>query len=532
MLTTGAEVAGFRIDRVIGTGPRGRTYLARNPELTGDAALTIVDADLFDAPGFRERFTREAEIATGLTHPAIATVYGQGTTDDGMAWIATQYVGGTDAETALRQGTMTPAKAVRIASEVAVALDYAHRRGLVHRDVRPANFLLCSDDPAGDVVLSSFGNAQPAEYADAATLMAAITYAAPEVLSGQTVDGRSDLYSLGCSLFRLLTGRTPFPSAEDPATAVQHHLQAPPPNVTDFTPKLPSALNAVVATAMAKSPDARYQTGEEFAAALAAILPSQQPAAVPPPAATPPPARPTAPAPPPVRREPRPAPAPSWHPDPDVEPPDPGQFPGSPQDASGPGRKPLAVGAAVLTAAALLVGGVIWLTSRDSDAPAPAAAPTTSSTTPTSTVAATRDPAAEATLRGLLPAGYGPDACVPADPADGARATVMCSPNRDPGGPTTARYSLFPSQDTLLREFNKRVAESATVICPGNIMSPGAWRHNATPQQVAGTVFCAVNGAEQLVAWTTDDKLLLSVVSSTDYAPTLEQLFAWWGNHS
>ena len=72
MLTTGAEVAGFRIDRVIGTGPRGRTYLARNPELTGDAALTIVDADLFDAPGFRERFTREAEIATGLTHPAIA----------------------------------------------------------------------------------------------------------------------------------------------------------------------------------------------------------------------------------------------------------------------------------------------------------------------------------------------------------------------------------------------------------------------------------------------------------------------------
>jgi serine/threonine-protein kinase len=532
VLTTGAEVAGYRIDRVIGTGPRGTTYLARNPDLTGDAALTIINADLLDAPGFRDRFTRDAEIAAGLTHPGISAVYGHGTTDDGLSWIATRYVAGTDAETALRQGTMTPAKAVRIASEIALTLDYAHRRGLVHRDVRPANFLLSTDDPAVYVVLSSFGNAQPAEYADAAALMSAITYSAPEVLSGQTVDGRADLYSLGCSLYRLLTGRTPFPAAEDPATAVQQHLQAPPPKVTDVTPRLPSALNAVVATAMAKIPDARYQTGEEFAAALTAILPSQQPPSVTPPVPTPP-----------VRREPRPAPAPrpSWHPDPDVEPPDPGQPAGSPPDGSRPGRNPLAVGAAVLTAVGLVVGGGIWLAFRDSDGPAPAAGPRTSSTTSTgatttttqpSAAAATRDPAAEATLRGLLPAGYATDACVPTDPTDGARAAFVCAPNRDPGGPTTARYSLFPSQDALLRDFNKRVADSATVICPGNIMSPGAWRHNATPQQVAGTVFCATNGTEPLVAWTTDDKLLLSTVSSTDKAPTLEQLFAWWGSHS
>jgi serine/threonine-protein kinase len=563
VLTKGAEVAGFLVDRVIGTGRKGTTYLARHSDIPGHAALTIIDADLFDDPGFRERFTQEAGVASGLTHPNIAAVYGHGITDDGTPWIATQYVAGTDAETALRQGRMTPAKAVLIVSEIALALDFAHRRGLVHRDIRPANFLLSTDDPGGYVLLSSFGNAQPVEYKDSAALMSALTYAAPELLSGATVDGRADLYSLGGSLFRLLTGRTPFPAAEDPATAVQQHLQDPPPKVTDTKPKLPPALNAVVATAMAKNPDARYQTGEEFAAALNAILPRQDIAAAgsavaaPPPVAPPRPAPaappvpvsaplpapvPTLPPPPPIRRETRPAPSPtpSWHPDPDVEPPDPGQFPGPVPPAGRPGRRPVKAGAALLAVTALVVGGVIWLTSGGEEGSTPAAGPTTSTTTSgtksssttTSSAPATRDPAAETTLRGLLPIGYTPDACRPTDPTEGARATMTCAPNRDPGGPTAARYSLMPSADTLSRAFNKLVAESSTVICPGNIMSPGAWRHNATPDQVAGTVFCATKGTEQLVAWTTDDTLLLNVVSSADAAPTLEELFAWWGSHS
>ncbi len=596
VLTKGAEVAGYRVDRVIGTGRKGTTYLVRHPDLTGDAALTIIHADLFDHPGFGERFTREADAAAAMTHPSIATVYGHGITDDGLPWIATQYVAGTDAETALRQGSMTPAKAVLIVSEIARALDYAHRRGLIHRDVRPANFLLSTDDPDEYVVLSSFGNALPVEYHDSAALMSALTYAAPEVVSGGTVDGRSDLYSLGGSLYRLLTGRTPFPAAEDPATAVRQHLEAPAPKVTDAKPRLPPALNAVVATAMAKNPDARYQTGEEFAAALTAILPRQHtpsagppaptpppsvptptpppcvptptpppsvptPAPVPPPAPTPTPppvptpppfvpvptpppslptptppptSRPAPPPPPPVRPESRPSPArtPSWHPDPDVEP-DAGQYPGPEPVASQRSRRPLMLGAAVLGATALAAGAVIWLTSRDNESAEPSTTSTTTTTTKKSTTPpATRDPAAETALRGLLPAGYPPDACFPADPTEGARTTITCSANRDPGGPTAGRYSLMPNAEALQRAFNKLVAESATVICPGNIMSPGAWRHNATPDQVAGTVFCATKGTEQLVAWTTDDKLLLNVVSSTNDAPTLEQLFAWWGSHS
>jgi hypothetical protein len=233
------------------------------------------------------------------------------------------------------------------------------------------------------------------------------------------------------------------------------------------------------------------------------------------------------------------APTPSWHPDPDVEPPDPGQFPGSTPETSRSTRRPLALAAAA-AATALAIGGAVSLTSRDNESPTPATEPSATSTassatektTTTSAAPATRDPAAEATLRGLLPAGYAPDSCFPADPTDGARATFTCSVNRDPGGPTAARYSLMPSPDAMRREFNKLVAESATVICPGNIMSPGAWRHNATPELVAGTVFCATKGTEQLVAWTTDDKLLLNVAGSADGAPTLEQLFAWWGTHS
>ena len=619
----------------------GTTYLARNPDLTGDAVLTVINAHLFEDPGFRARFTQEADAAAAMSHPNIATVYGHGVSDDGLAWIATQHVGGTDAETALRKGKMTPAKAVLIVSEVALALNDAHRRGLVHRDVRPANFLLSTDDPGEYVVLSHFGNPLPVEYNDSAALMSALTYAAPEVVSGGTVDGRADLYSLGASLFRLLTGRTPFPAAEDPATAIQQHLETPPPKVTDIKPKLPPALNAVIATAMAKNPDERYQTGDEFAAALTAILPRQiiapagssvpvsapapppppqvdaLPAATPPPAPTPPaapapaptawaapvarptPAPPTplpaptpppapgppptpapppvptplpAPTPPPAAPTPQPAatpprsstpprPAappppppvrtesrttssttPSWHPDPDVEPPDTGQFPGAAPVASAPNRRPLKLAAALVAVTALAVGGVIWLTSGGEENAASPAESTAASTTPTTTTKkstattssapATRDPAAESTLRGLLPAGYPPDACFPTDPSDGARATFTCSPNRDPGGPTAARYSLMPSVDALQREFNKLAAESSTVICPGNIMSPGAWRHNATPDQVAGTVFCATKGTEQLVAWSTDDRLLLNVTSSADGAPTLEQLFAWWGSHS
>ena len=178
-------------------------------------------------------------MAAALDHPNIVSIHQRGRTD-GQLWIAMQFVDGTDANAALRAGTMTPARAVHIIGEVAKALDYAHQRGVVHRDIKPANFLLSG--PIGRderVLLGDFGIARALDDAGltvTGSVTATVAYAAPEVLAGQPFDGRADLYSLACTLFRLLTGQAPFPTANGPAAVVAAHLHAPPPRVSDAVP--------------------------------------------------------------------------------------------------------------------------------------------------------------------------------------------------------------------------------------------------------------------------------------------------------
>lgn len=491
VLTNGAVVDGYRIDRVIGTGRMGTIYLARNPDLPRDDALKVLNHELFEDSGFRERFDQEAATAAGLTHPNIVTVYRRGTTDDGIAWIAMQYVPGTDADTALRQGTMTPDRAVHIISEIGKALDCAHRRGVIHRDVKPANFLLSTDDGDGEhVLLGDFGIAHALGHSPLdqdAPVLATIAYAAPEVLRGASVDGRADLYSLGCSLFRLLTGRTPFPAPNDPAAAAQQHLHSLPPKVTDLAPELSPEFDAVISRAMAKDPRVRFQTGKELAAAAAAALDHRPPSAVP---------------------------LDSW------------DFRTEPARSFHPTTRQMQIGGAVLAAGAL-GGGLIWgLSANTDDQPAPHEV--AASTVPS----VTRNPAADAELLRRLPDGYPAGSCTPGDPSSGARSTVICTANRDRGGPSTSRYLLMPDRDALQRAFDTIVSESTVQICPGNVMSPGAWRHNATPEQVAGTVFCGEQSGNPVVAWTADDQLVLNVATSTAIGPTLDQLYTWWSTHS
>lgn len=493
VLANGVVVDGYRIERVIGTGRMGTIYLARNPDLPRDDALKVLNAELFEDPGFRDRFAQEAATAASLTHPNIVTVYRRGTTEDGIAWIAMQYVPGTDADTALRAGTMTAARAVHIITEIGKALDYAHRRGVIHRDVKPANFLLSTEDD-GDgehVLLGDFGIAHALGHSPLdqdAPVLATIAYAAPEVLRGGEVDGRADLYSLGCSLFRLLTGRTPFPVGNDPAAAARQHLSSPPPKVTDVAAELSPEFDLVISRAMAKDPRVRFQSGKELAAAAAAALAKPAPSAVPL---------------------------------------DPWDFRAEPTASWRPSTRQVQIGGAA-AAAAVLGGGLIWMLSAGGgDQPAPTeqvAAPTTPSVT--------RNAAAEAELLRRLPDGYPAGACTAVDPDQGARATVTCTANRDRGGPSTSRYSLMPDRDALQRAFDTIVSQSTVQICPGNIMSPGAWRHNATPDQVAGTVFCGAQGANPLVGWTSDDQLLLNIANSAANGPTLDQLYAWWSTHS
>jgi serine/threonine-protein kinase len=276
MLGAGSLVAGYRIERVLGVGGMGAVYLAANPTLPRMDALKVLSPELSRDPDFRARFIREADVAAALQHPQIVAVYNRGQTEDGQLWIAMQYVDGTDADAALRAGTMTPHRAVHITTEVAKALDFAHARHVVHRDVKPANFLLSG--PVSDqeqVLLGDFGIARALDDVGLTatnSVMATVAYAAPEVLSGLRFDGRADIYSLGCTLFRLLTGKTPFSAANGAAAVLLAHLQRPPPRVTELVPALPAALDQVIATAMAKDPAARFPSASALAHAASAAL--------------------------------------------------------------------------------------------------------------------------------------------------------------------------------------------------------------------------------------------------------------------
>ncbi|WP_428844312.1 serine/threonine-protein kinase PknH/PknJ [Mycolicibacter sinensis] len=282
MFTAGQIVAGYRIQRVLGTGGMGTVYLAANPTLPRREALKVLSAELSRNPDFRARFIREAEVAARLDHPHIVSVYNRGQTADGQLWIAMQFVDGTDADAAQRSGTMTAQRAVHIVTDVAQALDYAHARGVIHRDVKPANFLLSGTPEADErALLGDFGIARALDdvgLTATGSVLATIAYAAPEALSGAHLDGRADIYSLGCTLFSLLTGRTPFSSANGMAAVMMAHLHQPPPRVSDFLSHLPAALDVVIATAMAKDPAARFPSASALAQAAQAALANQLPA--------------------------------------------------------------------------------------------------------------------------------------------------------------------------------------------------------------------------------------------------------------
>jgi serine/threonine-protein kinase len=201
----------------------GAVYLASDPVLPRQIALKVLSAELSRDPDFRARFIREADTAAALEHPHIVSVYSRGQTDDGQLWIAMQFVDGTDAEAALHDGTMTPHRAVHIITQVARALDFAHANHVIHRDIKPGNFLLSGAvGPDERVLLGDFGIARALDdvgLTATGAVLATVGYAAPEVLSNAPIDGRVDIYSLGCTLYRLLTGNTPFPATNGPAVA-------------------------------------------------------------------------------------------------------------------------------------------------------------------------------------------------------------------------------------------------------------------------------------------------------------------------
>ncbi|BBZ44442.1 serine/threonine-protein kinase [Mycobacterium parmense] len=266
--------AGYTIIRRLGAGGMGEVYLAQHPRLPRRDALKILPPDLTADSEFRQRFNREADLAAGLYHEHIVGIHDRGEYD-GQLWISMDYVDGIDADKLMRAqypGGMPRDQVVEIVAAVADALDYAHARGLLHRDVKPANILLGSAQSARRrIVLADFGIARELGEISGLTatnmLVGTAAYCSPEQLRGSDLDARADQYALGCTALHLLTGSAPFQHA-NPAVVIGQHLSAPPPRVGERRPDL-ADLDPVIARALAKSPDARYPTCAEFAAALA-----------------------------------------------------------------------------------------------------------------------------------------------------------------------------------------------------------------------------------------------------------------------
>ncbi|GAT08440.1 serine/threonine protein kinase [Mycolicibacterium novocastrense] len=272
-IADGADFAGYTIIRLLGTGGMGEVYLARHPRLPRLEALKILPENVSADPEFRQRFAREADIASSLWHPHIVAVHDRGEYD-GQLWIAMDYVDGTDAARLVRDRYphgMPPKDALDIVSAIADALDYAHERYLLHRDVKPANILvtdLRSDDRR--ILLADFGIAKAANETHGITstnmTVGSVAYAAPEQLTGKKLDGRADQYALACTAFHLLSGNQPF-SHSSPAAVIGSHLSAPRPRLSSVRPDLP-AMDEVLAKGMATEPYQRFETCEQFAAAL------------------------------------------------------------------------------------------------------------------------------------------------------------------------------------------------------------------------------------------------------------------------
>jgi hypothetical protein len=276
-LEIGQVFAGYTIVRVLGAGGMGQVYLAAHPRLPREDALKVLPADLTDDPEFRSRFIREADLAAGLSHPHIVAIHDRGE-EDGQFWISMDYVAGTDAGRLLLDtypGGMPLDEAVAIVTAVGSALDFAHRRGLLHRDVKPANILLADPDGQGRRVnLADFGLARHIDDATGLTAtnmtVGTVAYVAPEQLKGQRVDGRADQYALACTAFHLLTGAPPYVDS-NPAVVINQHIGAPPPSIGAHRPEL-AQLDPVFATALAKEPSERFGSCREFADRLAGQL--------------------------------------------------------------------------------------------------------------------------------------------------------------------------------------------------------------------------------------------------------------------
>ncbi|MBT2454128.1 protein kinase [Streptomyces sp. ISL-86] len=270
----GRQIAGYLVESEIGRGGMAVVYRARDLKLDRVVALKLLAPDLARNDIFRKRFAHESRVAAAIDHPHIVPVFEAGETD-GVLYIAMTYVPGQDLRAMLdRTGPLPVDTAARIASQVASALDAAHDHDLVHRDVKPGNILVAagtdSEHPE-HVYLTDFGLTKKSlsltGFTSVGQFVGTLDYVAPEQISGKPVDGRCDVYSLGCVVYEMLAGGPPFERDDDMALLWAHQYDPPPP-VSSRQPELTAAVDEVLATALAKSPEDRWSSCLEFTGAL------------------------------------------------------------------------------------------------------------------------------------------------------------------------------------------------------------------------------------------------------------------------
>lgn len=270
----------YQVGDTLGFGGMSEVHRGRDLRLGRDVAIKVLRADLARDPSFQARFSREAQNAASLNHPAIVAVYdtGETTTEAGtIPYIVMEFVDGDTLRDVLKkEGPLPPRRAMEIVADVCAALDFSHRHGIVHRDIKPANVML---NRAGAVKVMDFGIARAVSDGQAtmtatAAVIGTAQYLSPEQARGEAVDARSDVYATGCVLYELLTGEPPF-TGDSPVAIAYQHVREAPKAPSDVHPGLPKELDAIVLKALNKNPLNRYQTAADMRSDLVRALSGQ-----------------------------------------------------------------------------------------------------------------------------------------------------------------------------------------------------------------------------------------------------------------